>query len=317
MSQTGETINTVSGKNIKLVYYPGCNISTEAYGYEMSGSVVLGKLGYELVTPPSLSCCGIAMESINKYTGLVLAARNLALIEAACIENSSELEVLTLCTGCRKTLSEAVHVLEQNPDLASKVNDTLAKEELHYNGPVKVHHIIGFLHDVVGPGRLKELVQIEFTGLKMAAHYGCHALRPGDINPQDDPENPTKMETMIELTGASTEYHPERLDCCGGPWLLKDDACAYTLGGNKLAALDRRGFQAVVTACPTCEKIFENQKIAGDTVGNRVSIGVLYLTQLLGLAFGLEPNVLGFQTNMSDNSKLLAKCRSIDTEGGE
>ncbi|MGD9187656.1 MAG: heterodisulfide reductase-related iron-sulfur binding cluster, partial [Desulfobacteraceae bacterium] len=58
---------------------------------------------------------------------------------------------------------------------------------------------------------------LPLTNLRVAAHYGCHALRPANITGFDNPLTPTIFERLIEATGASIADWPLRLDCCGHP----------------------------------------------------------------------------------------------------
>jgi heterodisulfide reductase subunit B len=283
-----------NGGDLKYTLYLGCNIATEAYGYEISAKKVLGELGVELVLPDGYSCCGVTMRSVNSFAFLCLAARNMAIAEK---EGN---DLLVYCTGCRLTLSETQHVLNENEELKAKVNGVLANEDLNYQGNMKIVHIIEFLHDIVGRETISSKVVKKIAGKKIAPHYGCHALRPSGINPQDDVENPQKLDELLRIIGAEAPPHPEKLDCCGAPLLLKDVNSAYTLVGTKLSALMGHGFEAVATVCPSCHKMFENQKIASDTIGEKVSMPVLYYTQLLGMAMGMEPADLGIQLNLTE-----------------
>jgi heterodisulfide reductase subunit B len=287
-------------EKLKYTLYLGCNIATEAFAYELSAKRIFDSLDVELELPDGYSCCGITMRSLNAFSFLCLAARNLAIAE------KTGNDLLVYCTGCRLALSEAQHILEENPELKDKVNGILEKEDLKYEGSIKIVHIVQFLHDIIGLEKIKSKIVKKFEGKKIAPHYGCHALRPSDINPQDDVENPQKLDELIRLIGAEAPPHPEKLDCCGAPLLLKDVDSAYSLVGTKLGALMKQNFDGVATVCPSCQKMFENQKIASDTIGEKLNLPVLYFTQLLGLAMGIEPKELGIQQNLTDYKELLS-----------
>jgi len=296
---TDDGLMSEDSENLKYTLYLGCNIATEAYAYEASAKMVLKELNVELVLPDGYSCCGITMRSLNAFVFLCLAARNLAIAE----QHGNDL--LVYCTGCRLALSEAKHILDENSELKTKVNSVLAQEGLTYEGNIKIVHIVQFLHDIIGKEKIKTKIVKTFEGKKIAPHYGCHALRPSTINPQDDVENPQKLDELIRLLGAEAAPYPEKLDCCGAPLLLKDVDSAYSLVGTKLSAIIKQGFNAVTTVCPSCQKMFENQKIASDTIGEKLSLPVIYYTQLLGLAMGMKPEDLGIQQNLTDFKELL------------
>jgi heterodisulfide reductase subunit B len=50
-----------------------------------------------------------------------------------------------------------------------------------------------------------------------------------------------------------------------------------------------------------------NQKQAGTTVGAKLNVPVIYFTQLLGLAMGVEEKKLGLHLNQSPVEEILAK----------
>ncbi|MEM2869492.1 MAG: CoB--CoM heterodisulfide reductase iron-sulfur subunit B family protein [Thermoplasmata archaeon] len=284
---------------MKYALYLGCAITTEAYAYEMSARETLGRLGVEFVDCPGHSCCGVTIRSINPFAFLYLAARNIAIGEG------TGLDIMTFCTGCRMTLLEAKHVLDHNDGMKRRVNAVLSTEGLEYRGTSRVMHIVELLHDVIGPERIKASALRKFRGLKIVPHYGCHALRPSAVGRQDDPENPQKLDRLIEALGASSPYYPQKLDCCGAPLLLKNDSAAFTMAGQKIKAIQEAGIDAVVTVCPSCQKMLDTQDICGRTIGAELSLPVIYYTQLLGLAMGLDPDRLGLGMNISPVRKII------------
>ncbi|MGQ9581944.1 MAG: CoB--CoM heterodisulfide reductase iron-sulfur subunit B family protein [Thermoplasmatota archaeon] len=284
---------------MKYALYLGCAITTEAYAYEMSARETLGRLGVEFVDSEGHTCCGITIRSINPFAFLYLAGRNIAICER------TGLDIMTFCTGCRMTLLEAKHVLDHNEALKGRVNALLAPEGLEYMGTSSVKHIVELLHDAIGLERIKGSVVRTFRGLKVVSHYGCHALRPSAIGRQDDPENPQKLERLIEALGASSPDYPQKLDCCGAPLLLKNDSAAFTMAGQKIKAIQEAGIDAVVTVCPSCQKMLDTQDICSRTIGAELSLPVMYYTQLLGLAMGLDPDSLGLGMNISPVRKIV------------
>jgi len=278
---------------MKYALYLGCAITTEAYSYEMSARETLTKLGVEFVDLEGYSCCGVTIRSINPFAFLYLSARNIAIAE------TSGLDIMTFCTGCRMTILEAKHVLDHNDKMRERVNAVLASEGLEYKGTSQVKHILELLHDVIGLEKIKASLVRTFKGLKVVPHYGCHAIRPSGIGPQDDPEDPQKLDDLIRVLGAEAPYYPQKLDCCGAPLLLKNDNAAFTMSGQKVKAIQDYGFNAIVTICPSCQKMLDTQDICGRTIGATLNVPTMYYTQLLGLAMGIEPDKLGLGMNIS------------------
>ena len=283
----------------KYTLYLGCTISTEQWAYEMSAAKVLERLGIEVEHKEGYSCCGITVRSQNAMGFLYMSARNLAIAE------SSDNPVLTYCTGCRLSLHEANHMLGANETLKGRINDKMKIEGLQYQGKLRVAHVLELLHDVIGPEEISTHIVRTFPGLRVAPHNGCHAIRPLEVGQQDDPENPQKLDRLLRLIGAETPYHSNKTDCCGAPMLLADDQAAFSLTGSKLQKLMQWKFDALVNICPSCQKMFDNQKIASSTVGQKVELPVLYFTQLLGLAMGFGPEELGLDQCESNVKRII------------
>jgi heterodisulfide reductase subunit B len=289
-------------KRMSFALYPGCTVESEQYAHEMSAREVLPKLGIKLVDVEGFNCCGYPLKSVSLPAWSYLAARNLALAK------KQGLAVLPLCNGCNLSFLEVGHYLEANPELKQKVKEMLASEGLTFTGNVKSWHILQVLHDVVGVEKIQSVVSSPLKGLKIATHYGCHALRPGEIQILDDSENPRYLEELIVPLGAKVADYPERLDCCGQGLAITTGKIALTISGTKLKAIQDRGFDAVVTVCPFCMKMLDSKQNAIRVITQtEVNLPVLYYTQLLGLAIGISPEKLGLNLNLSPVGEIMKK----------
>jgi len=289
-------------KRMKFALYPGCTVESEQYAHEISAREVFPKLGIQLVDVEGFNCCGYPLKSVSLPAWSYLAARNLALAE------KEGLEVLPLCNGCNLSFREVSHYLEENPELKKHVKKLLSNEALPFNGNVKSWHILQVLHDVVGIDKIRSVVSSPLKGLKLATHYGCHALRPGNFEIVDDSEDPRYLEELIAALGATVEDYPERLDCCGQGLAITTGKTALTISGAKLKAIQERGFDAVVTVCPFCMKMLDSKQNAiRVTTQTDVSLPVLYYTQLLGLAMGISAEKLGLNLNLSPVGEIMKK----------
>lgn len=256
-----------------------------------------------MIDVEGFSCCGYPVKNVSVPAWLYLSARNLALAE------KSGLDVLPLCNGCNLSFREVNHYLEENPSLKERINSLLSLEGLSYTGNTKSWHILEFLRDVVGVEKIKSVVNRPLKGLKLATHYGCHAIRPSELGMVDDPEDPHILEELIEALGAEADGYPERLDCCGQGLAITTGKTALTIAGLKLKAIQDRGFDAVVTVCPFCMKILDAKQnaIRVTTQQNDINLPVLYYTQLLGLAMGIEAEKLAINLNLSPVGEILKK----------
>jgi len=279
----------------KYALFPGCLMPTEQYGYEISLREALPVLGVELVDVEGFSCCGEPMKSVNQLMTLYLSARNLAIAE------KHHLDLFVPCAMCHMALSECIYVLESNPAMKERMNGMLAAEGLTYTGKQHLVHTVDLLYDHIGLETIKQHVKHPLKGLKLAAHYGCHLIRPSEIGRPVNSENPQKIEEILKALGADpvTEY-PQKLDCCGAPLLANLPESALTKTGQKLQAIQEQGIQGLVDVCPWCHKMFDSRQTkAGETVAAKLHVPVFYLTQLLGLALGVKKEKLGLELNLS------------------
>lgn len=272
----------------------GCNIPARLTQYESSARAVLDHMDLSLMDIPEFNCCGYPVRNID-HTAFVLAgARNLALAA------KNHMNVLCLCKCCYGSLKKADHLMKKDPALSAEINGILSKEGLAYNGTVEIKHLLGVLFDFddVGIGTIKKKVKKEFTHLKIATHYGCHALRPSTVVDFDDPVAPSKFDKLVEATGAKSVDWSMKLDCCGAPvWGINDDL-SLNLTQKKLEDAKKAEADFLCTACPYCQMQFDTvqEKILLSRAGN-VQLPSLVYPQLLGLSMGIDSQLLGLSMN--------------------
>jgi len=274
------------------------------YAYEMSVREIMPYLGVELVDLDNASCCGTPVQSVNMFAAVYLAARNIAIAEKMGFS-----DLLAVCNGCHLSLFEAAHFLNNDEKLKNQVDSLLKEEDLQYSRKVKIWHTIDFLHDMVGEDAIKKAVTNSLNGVKVVVHYGCHILRPSSVGTVDDPENPQRLDKLIEWLGVKSIPYPEKLDCCGAMLMLSHPDAAFTFTGLKLKAAQDTGADALIDSCPSCQNMFDvRQKSAGATTGAKLNMPVIYYTQLLGLAMGISQEKLGLNLNRSPVDEFLQKA---------
>jgi heterodisulfide reductase subunit B len=289
---------------LRYALYLGCTIQSEQYGYEASVRDTLPRLGIELEDMEGASCCGFpALNSVSKLGWHYLSARNLAIAE------NMGLDVLPLCNGCHLSFVETKHFLEKDPELKGIINMNLEKEGLNYKGDTRVVHLLEVLHDEVGTKKISENVVKPLSGIRLASHPGCHAIRPSDLQRVDDAENPQKLDDLIRALGAETFDYPEKIDCCGSQLAATSGRVTLRIAGEKLQAVKSYGFDGLVTTCPFCFKMYDGRQRAIKAALKDASLDlpVFYYTQLLGLALGSDPKSLGLQMNQSPVEDLVER----------
>lgn len=288
---------------MKVSVFWGCCMLANQYAYEMSVREVFPKFDVELVDLREAVCCGDPVKSVNDFAANYLGARVLALAGLTGLN-----DLFVPCNRCHFTVSEAKRVVEKNEEVGRKIVDLLREEGLEYSPNVRIWHVIDFLHDLIGLTGVKKAVVKPLKGLKLASHVGCQLIRYSDLGRADDAENPRKLDELIRAVGAESIDYSEKLDCCGSHLMLSRPDSAFSLSGSKLKVLQGLGVDGLVVSCPDCGIMFDSrQKDAESVVGTKLSVPVIYYTQLLGLAFNIEREKLGLHLNQSSVDKLLTK----------
>ena len=159
-------------------------------------------------------------------------------------------------------------------------------------------HLLTVLHREVGLEVIKNKITRSYEDLKVATHYGCHALRPSEVTQFDDPVAPTLFDELVNITGAQSIDWAGKLECCGGPLLGINDELSLVFRDKKLLDAKKGGAAYLTTACPFCQIQFEtaqNQVAPKRGTNHRVP-SILY-PQLLGLCLGLDKETLGLDGN--------------------
>jgi heterodisulfide reductase subunit B len=290
-SRDTERYETTGGErpSRRFVFFPGCLIPARHPAMEFAIRHTLAGLEIELVDLPGASCCPdpIYFKSKDKLAWLSVAARNL------CLAEELGLDIVTNCSGCTATLSEACHLLE-GEELRGRVNERLARIGRAYLGTSRVRHIATLLRDVAGHEAIEKTVVRPLTGLKVAIHYGCHLLKPSAIMRVDDPNDPTMMERLVTALGATPVRHRSWYLCCGKA--CQTDEIPANMMHDLLSSVRAEQADILCLICPTCFTQFDHGqlKIAQRFAEDFHTPAVYYL-QLLAFAQGVPYDKLGFE----------------------
>ena len=212
---------------------------------------------------------------------------------------------ITGCNGCYGTLRDAWVELEHDPEMKKMVNGHLAKVGREYKGTQEPKHVVQALYLDMGVDFLRDHIKHKFSDLKVAAHYGCHIVKPSDKRPwKGEYENPTFLDELIELTGAKSIDYKDKFMCCGAGGAVRTAVkeISADFSREKLTNIRDVGADVIVDVCPFCHLQLdlgqmEANGIYKDMIGEPFKVPVVYLTQLLGLSFGIDPNKLGLIKN--------------------
>lgn len=284
---------------MRYALFLGCNIPVRLKHYEMSSRAVLRELGVGLTDMAEFSCCGYPLRNIDLKAFVVSSARNLALAE------KQNLDIMILCKCGYGTMKMADYLMKEDASLREEMNRFLAKEGLTCEGRSQVKHLLTVLFRDVGIEAIKAKIKRPYKDLKIAAHYGCHALRPSKIVEFDNPEEPSLFDELVEVTGAESVDWPGKLECCGNPLLGTNDKLSFDLTQRKLDHAKKAGVDCMTTGCTFCQFQFDTiqKKIASERGTNSTLPAILY-PQLLGLCMGVDKSVLGLDRHEIDATNL-------------
>lgn len=285
---------------MRYLFYPGCSQEGTALEYKDSTLAVLQALGADVRELKDWTCCGASVAPVmSDLLGFVLPARNLALAE----EQADGRDLLTVCSACYTNFRRTLITLATDLTLRDKVSKALEIENLTYRGKVRVRHILDVLANDFGPEAIRARVKRSLEGLTVAPYYGCQTVRP--YSPYDNPHRPTSMLPILEALGVKVHRHSCEASCCGTSLLMTKPEVGLTMTGSVLAACE--GADCIVTVCPMCHMNLDAyQDKVSALLGRKVRIPVLYLPQLIGLAFGLSEKALGLHRHITP-VKLKAK----------
>ncbi|PNX49380.1 MAG: hypothetical protein BV459_00095 [Thermoplasmata archaeon M11B2D] len=288
---------------MKYALFLGCTIPVRAQNYELSAREVAKRLGIDFLDIPEFSCCGFPVKSSNHEASLVIAARNLA------IASEKKEKICTLCNACTSVLTEANKELTKNKELREKINKELAKIDKEFKPGVEIKHFSRILYEDIGLDAIREKIKTDLSKLRMSIHYGCHYLRPAELyDGFDDAENPSTVENLVAVTGAAVVDYKNKLECCGGAILGVEEKIALSMAKQKLDQVTSNTVDALVTICPFCSIMYEdNQKKIETTFNTSYNLPVLYYPQVLGLALGADTKQLGFRLNKIRPTAVLEK----------
>lgn len=287
-------------KQLKYAFFSGCNIPVRLPHIEAVSRKVCQLLGIELVDL-NFSCCPYmgSVRDIDDLDWLVMAARNLVLAEEA------KLPIISLCTGCTMTLTEAKHRLDDR-ELRDKVNERLSAIGKEYKGKAKVEIFAKVMYDN------KDLIYSSLKReipLTVATHSGCHILQPSSILQFDDSTNPKKLDELVEALGADTIDYRKKANCCGALAFNEHKDASYKIMKDKID--DMGDADCITVLCPSCFSHYDrNQRLAVKQLGGEVK-PVIYYTQLLGLALGMDAEEAQLKANRSMSDDLSQKIAEI------
>jgi len=277
---------------MSVAYFPGCTLRTKGANYDRSGRAVAAALDMPLDELKDWQCCG-ATFPLATDNSMALVAPTRLLTQA----QKSGGHVTTLCAICFHVLRRTQNFLGEHPEMLERIN--WFTEET-YEGKARVSHFLELLRDDIGWEKVNQKVTRPLKGLKVAPYYGCLLLRPFSEIKLDDPEEPRILNECLAALGAEVIDFPFKDECCGSYLLVSKPDLPKKLSMDILNSARQHGAQAIVTACPLCQFNLDYPQRTGGGMTLKNTMPVLYFTQLMAIALGLEESTWGMDTHYVD-----------------
>ena len=281
--------------------FQGCVIGNRLPFIEASARRVFEKLGIN-TSDAAFACCPdpVGFNSTDHESWVAMGARNLTLAE------EEGKDIISLCNGCFQTLKLVNQELKHDDHEKEKVNTILKTIGREFKGTINVKHFIEVLHEYLD--EIKENVVKDLSNLKVACHPGCHYNRPSEKVQTEDPMKPVKLRELVAAAGAIPVDYDEEVLCCGTGTGNTEEEPAMQILSNKMTSAIKAGAEVVVLNCPACYQQFDNNQKKAEKIDNKTfRLPVLYITELLALAFGENPSDLGLKFHRTRLTGFLEK----------
>ena len=290
---------------MKVAYFPGCSLHSTARDYDMSFQLICRKLGIELQEIPHWVCCGASPAHVTSHLlSVALPCKNLVLAEEMGLDT-----VVAPCAACFNRLKVAQQEMAEDSQLKKDVQDVLGNP---YGGKIEIKHPLQIITDDIWLAKMAKMIRRELQGLKVASYYGCLLVRPPNTVGFDDPEDPQSMDKLVSTLGGEALSWPFKTECCGASFSLSETDIVLELSGEILNEALEAGAECMLVACPLCQSNLDlRQKGIEKRLGKKFNLPIIYFTELLGLALGLDMRELGLSRHIISPSKLLERKLAV------
>lgn len=291
---------------MKYSFFPGCSLERNSVAYLQSTLAIAKPLGIEFAEVEDWNCCGATeYVSLNKTAAFALIARNLA----QATKNEGITQMAVPCSACYLNLCKADKYMAEDPRLKQAVNTALAAGGLSYQpGTIKSRHLLDIVVNDVGYAAVQEKVTKPLKGLRVAPYYGCFIVRPGFDHPWDDAERPMALDRLLTTLGAEVVPFPMKATCCGGHMTQVSEGTGMEMIRRVVKGADDAHADMIVTVCPMCQLNLDAfQPAMNAWFKTSYHMPILYFTQMMGMAFGMNAKSLGIGAEFMSAAKALAK----------
>lgn len=295
----------------RYLYYPGCSMDGSGRSYGESLNAVCEKLGLTLAEIDDWNCCGATeYVGVSLSPAYALIARNLAIAEKS---KTDDEPLVAACSACYLNLAKADSYMKERPQLGERVNVALDAGGLHYDpGAVEIRHLLEVIMNDVGLDAVKASVVKPLAGLRVAPYLGCMLPRPDPDHRWKNHERPDDLDRLLEALGADVVDFPLKTECCGGHMTQIAPKVGLELIRRLVDEAEHHLADMMVTVCPMCQiNIDAYQGEMNAQFHTKHKMPIVFFTQLMGVAFGLDAKKMGIGREITDARPALKKIGTV------
>jgi heterodisulfide reductase subunit B len=278
-----------------IAYYPGCSLHSTAGEFNHSAKAVCTALGLSLVEPQGWGCCGsTAAHRADPEVALRLPLENLALVE-----QSGFKEMTLPCAACFNRHQSALFEIRNNKGHRRAMDAAL---EYTYRDSVQVTTLAETILHHAGKDVVALRAYNRLDGLRLVCYYGCLFTRPPRVTGAKHPENPVELDELMTTLGAEVHDWSYKTVCCGAAHSLTRPDIVFKLSSRLIEQACLAGAEAIAVACPLCHTNLDARQFQMEVAQ---PMPVLYFTQLMAVALGLDEKAAALEKNLVDPRPLL------------
>jgi glycolate oxidase iron-sulfur subunit len=252
----------------KVAFFPGCAINYFQPDIGDAVAVVLESLGYEVVVPDGLKCCGRPYLSLGDRA----AAEELARKNADALSSLAVDAIVTACASCGLTFKKEYPAL-----LAASGREQVRVLDIHE-----------FLSGKVAG------LDLQPVNARVTWHDPCHLSRGQGLTQ-------TARDVLRSIPGIELVEMKEPGQCCGfgGVMRVTHPSLSGTIGEKKAQDIAATQASLVVTGCPGCR-----MQIADALLHKGAEADVVHTVQLLEIALrNAECGMLSTEEEIAGSKK--------------
>jgi heterodisulfide reductase subunit B2 len=282
---------------MKIGYFPGCSLEGTSKEYNQSLLALASAFDIELEEIDDWNCCGSsAIHNINHRLVNILPYRNLAIASKQGLK-----EIVIPCAACYNRFISTQYELNNDQKIADEI---AFKLDSPFDRSLKILNVLDFIDQYIVPKFAEK--NLTNLNIKVACYYGCLLARPAKLLNLTNPEDPMVMENILQILGANCIDWPFKVECCGAGLSVSKTDIVAKLSSNILDDANHRGAEALIVACPMCHSNLDmRRREINNHLKKQIDIPVLFITQALGLATGIDPKNLGLSNHFVNVTPLV------------